>query len=108
MIRVVEKKVIKHLVNTRGGLLEIPIRIHFEYSLESGLFVSGSMESRYLFNRKAVLNRLPALDVERFDAEIAEVVDKTLVEHLKFNHQAVGEIYLYEQPDAKEADKEGN
>ncbi len=104
MIRVVEKKVIKHLVNTDHGLLEIPIRVHFEYSLESQLFVSGSMERRYLFNRQAALDRLPGVDVEQFDGEIEDAVDKNLIEHLKFTRQAVGEVCLFERPERDEPD----
>lgn len=104
MIRVVDKKVVKHLIRSEEGLLEIPIRIHFEYSLESQLFISGSMVRRYLFNRQAVLDRLPGMAAEQLDRDIEEAVDESLIEHLKFNHQAVGEINLFQPAESDEPD----
>ena len=99
MIHVVDKKVIKHLIRSDSRLLEIPVRVHFEYSLESQRFVAGSMTRRYLFNRQAVLDNLPGVDAEQLDGDIEEAVDKSLIEHLKFSRQAVGEIQLFESPD---------
>jgi hypothetical protein len=99
MIHVVDKKVIKHLVGSDSRLLEVPVRVHFEYSLESQRFVAGSMTRRYLFNRQAVLDNLPEVDAEQLDRDIEEAVDKSLIEHLKFNREAVGEIQLFESPD---------
>lgn len=104
VIRVVDKKVVKHLIDTTRGLLSIPVRIHFEYALESQRFVQGSMERRYLFNRDAVLKQLPELDPERLDREIEETVDRSLVEHVKFNHRAEGSVRLFPEPKSETAD----
>lgn len=95
MVMVVDKKVVKHVVETGDGLLEIPVRIAFEYEIESARFVDGSMSREYLFNRQAVLKHFPRIETERLDREIEDVVDRSLEEHLRYARHVEGAVRLY-------------
>ena len=58
MLVVVDKKTIKYLVESKNGLLELPVRISFQYNIDDGSFVNGSMTSDLLYNKEAELRRL--------------------------------------------------
>ena len=102
MLWVVDKKVIKHVVEAGSALVEVPVRIRFEFGLTEERFVSGSMKRTFVYNRQALTRRFPDLDSDELDAEMEEVVDRALSEHLKFAGYAQGDIDLY----AVEADEE--
>lgn len=95
MLWVVDKKVIKHVIEAGSALVEVPVRIRFEFSLAEERFVPGSMKRTFVYNRQALTRRFPRLDSERLDAEMREVVDRALCEHLKFAGYARGDIDLY-------------
>lgn len=95
MLWVVDKKVIKHVIEADSALIEVPIRIRFEFSLAEERFVSGSMKRTYVYNRRALVRRFPRLDSDELDAEMEDVVDRALCEHLKFAGYAQGDIDLY-------------
>lgn len=95
MVMVVDKKVVKHVVEIGDGLLEIPVRIAFEYEVESARFVDGSMSRDYLFNRQAVLKHFPFIETERLDREIEDIVDRSLEEHLRYARHVEGAVRLY-------------
>lgn len=101
MVMVVDKKVVKHVVETGDGLLEIPVRIAFEYEIESASFVDGSMNREYIFNRAAVLKHFPRIEVEKLDREIEEVVDRSLEEHLRYARHLEGAVRLYPVEDGE-------
>ena len=106
MIAVVDKKIAKYVLQAGDVLLEIPIRISFEYTLESSTFIDGSMQRDVLFNRDAVLKRCPELDHAELDEAIDEFVDRTLEEHLLFTGQACGGVELYEVEEPSDEDEE--
>ncbi|MBD3649048.1 MAG: hypothetical protein HUJ31_16710 [Pseudomonadales bacterium] len=106
MVMVVDKKVVKHVVQTGDGLLEIPVRIKFEYEVQSARFVDGSMSREYLFNRQAVIKHFPRLDPDALDREIENVVDRCLEEHLRYARQVEGDIRLYEDPRGADTEDE--
>ena len=95
MLWVVDKKVIKHVIDAGSAMIEVPVRIRFEYCLSEECFVSGSMKRTFVYNRRALVRRFPQLDVKEIDAEMEEVVDRALCEHLKFAGYAHGGIELY-------------
>lgn len=95
MIVVVDKKVVKHLVETGGGLLEIPIRVKYEYSLQDRRFVDGSMKRELLYNRKAVRKHFPQIDSAELDRDINATVDQSLEECLRYQGHASGDVDLY-------------
>ena len=96
MLWVVDKKIIKHVIEAGSALVEVPIRIRFEFSLADEGFVPGSMKRTFVYNRRALVRRFPRLDSNEHDAEMEEVVDRALCEHLKFGGYAQGDIQLYE------------
>ena len=95
MLIVVDKKTVKHLVEYNSALLEIPVRVSFQYSLSNGTFVEGSMEKNVLYNQKAALRRLPHKSEQQLDHEISLLVDQALEEHLRYAGQATGHVELY-------------
>ncbi len=95
MVIVCDKKVVKHLVETGDGLLEIPIRVTFEYALESLKFVNGSMKRTYLYNRKALKKHFPRIDEQDLDREIEVTLDRSLEEGLRYAGQVQGDVELY-------------
>ena len=102
MLWVVDKKVIKHVIEAGSALVEVPVRIRFEFGLAEERFVAGSMKRTFVYNRPALVRRFPRLDSDGLDAEMEEVVDRALCEHLKFAGYAQGDVDLY----AVEADLE--
>jgi len=95
MLAVVDKKVVKHLIDYGDSLVEVSVRISFQYDIEATQFVPGSMERKILYNRMHVLRRLPRLDAAELDAEIEILVDQSLEEHLRYTGHASGRIQLY-------------
>ena len=95
MLWVVDKKVIKHVIEAGSTLIEVPVRIRFEFSLADERFVPGSMTRTFVYNRQAIARRFPQFDVEALDTEMEDVVDRALCEHLKFAGYAHGDIELY-------------
>lgn len=102
MVMVVDKKVVKHVVQIGDGLLEIPVRIKFEYEIQAARFVDGTMTREYLFNRQAVVKHFPRINPEELDQAIEEVVDRSLEEHLRYSGQVEGRIRLYEEDSSDE------
>ena len=94
MLWVVDKKVVKHALNVGVALVEVPIRIRFEFGLDNQRFAAGSMQRDFIYNRAELLRRFPRLRASEVDAEIEGVVDRALVEHLKFSGYAHGEVEL--------------
>ncbi|MEM7363176.1 MAG: hypothetical protein AAF525_04085 [Pseudomonadota bacterium] len=97
MIAVVDKKVVKHLIDSDRGLLEVPIRVSFQYDLDNGRFVTGSMERQILYNEAAALRRLPGTDATTLSSDINKVVDQMLIEHLCYSNHASADVELYER-----------
>lgn len=95
MLYVCDKKTVKHLVEYSETLMEIPVRVAFQYQLDEGLFVEGSMEKDVLYNERVALKRIPILSAEKLQAEIEQLVDQALVEHLRYAGQASGRFELY-------------
>lgn len=95
MIWVVDKKVIKHTIDAGTTLVEVPIRISFEYGLQDDHFVNGTVTREFIYNGDELSRRFPGLDREAVKAEIEGVVDQTIVEHLKFAGYAAGDVELF-------------
>lgn len=106
MILVVDKKVVKHLVETSGGMLEIPVRVKFEYCVEEQQFVDGSMKRDVLYNRQAVKRHFPRIDLVQLDHDITATVDRSLEESLRYEGHASGKVALYPAADPPEEDRE--
>lgn len=95
MLWVVDKKVIRHTIDAGTALVEVPIRIRFEYCLRDECFVEGTVKRDFLYNRPELLRRFTRLEPRVLDADIEDVVDRTIVEHLKFAGYATGDVKLF-------------
>ena len=96
LLVVVDKKTIKYLVESKNGLLELPVRISFQYKIDDGAFVNGSMTSDLLYNKEAALRRLRKDEAIDLDSKIKVVADNALAEHLRYSGQLSGDVTLYE------------
>ena len=110
MLWVVDKKVIRHTIDAGTALVEVPIRIRFEYCLRDERFVEGTVKRDFLFNRPELVRRFPRLEPAVLDADIERAVDRTIVEHLKFAGYAAGDVRLFpaqvedrQEPDEQDA-----
>ena len=104
MLWVVDKKVIRHTIDAGTALVEVPIRIRFEYCLRDERFVEGTLKRDFLYNRPELVRRFPRLQESVLDADIEAAVDRTIVEHLMFAGYAAGDVRLF----ASDADNEGS
>lgn len=95
MLWVVDKKVIRHTIDVGTALVEVPIRIRFEYCLRDERFVEGTVKRDFLYNRPELLRRFTRLEPAVLDADIEGIVDRTIVEHLKFAGYATGDVKLF-------------
>lgn len=95
MLWVVDKKVIRHTIDVGAALVEVPIRIRFEYCLRSERFVEGTVKREFLYNRPELLRRFPRLQADVVDADIERAVNRTILEHLKFSGYAEGDVALF-------------
>lgn len=82
MIWVVDKKVVNHLVQHGECLAEVPIRVTFEYAIESGAVVDGSLSTNVLYNRQFVCKRFPDLAEEALEADVQQTAQAAVNEHL--------------------------
>ena len=95
---VVDKQVVKHTVEAGVALVEVPVRVRFEFGLAAERFVAGSLSRTFLYNRPELLRRFPGLDGEWLDQDVEQAVDRALMEYLKFRGYASGAVRLYPAP----------
>lgn len=77
-----EKKIVRYVLEREGSLVEIPIRVTFEYAIEDGQLVGDTLKLTTLFNEAAVLKRFPTLDQQDLAAKIGATVTREIREHL--------------------------
>lgn len=82
MLWAVDKKIIRHVLECEGQMVEIPIRVTFEYAIEDGTLVDDSLTLKILFNEAAVLKQFPSLDKDTLNSEINVKVRQEILEHL--------------------------
>lgn len=82
MIWVVDKKIVPHLIQQDGRLAEVPVRVSFEYAVEEGSVIDGSLTLNTLYNRHSVCKHFPQLDDEQLDEAVQATVERAIDEHL--------------------------
>jgi len=101
---VVDKKIVRHLIQRRGGLLELPVRVKYEYCVEDGVFRAGSLQRDVLYNADAVIKHIPELSKERLAADVLASVDRALEEELRFAGYLAGDTPLFAAPAGNDAE----
>ena len=82
MIWVVDKKVVRHLL-TRGRLMaELPLRVSFEYAVDSGNVLDGSLSIKVLYNGRSVRKSFPEFGESELNAEVEKTANDAVLEHL--------------------------
>ena len=82
MLWAVDKKIIRHVLQRDGQLVEIPIRVTFEYAIHRGTLVNDTLKVETLFNEAAVLKQFPNLDLQGLVDEIEANAQQEIQEHL--------------------------
>lgn len=82
MIWIVDRKVVPHLIARDGRLAEVPIRVTFEYAVEDGVVLDGTLSLKRLYNKGAVCRHFPGIDDDRLDEEVQATVERAVDEHL--------------------------
>jgi hypothetical protein len=73
---------VPHLIEQNGQLAEVPVRVKFEYAVEDGAVVHGSLSHEELYNRDAVCRHFPELDHDELDEAVQATVERAIDEHL--------------------------
>ena len=82
MIWIVDKKITSHLVSRGRLMAEVPLRISFEYALDAGEVVEGSLSIKVLYNRRSVHKCFPGIEAGDLDQAVKETADHAIYEHL--------------------------
>lgn len=82
MIWIVDKKVVPHLIQAHGQLAELPIRVKFEYAVEDGTVVDGSLTLDTLYNKRSVVREFPDIDDDRLEQDVQATAERAIDEHL--------------------------
>jgi hypothetical protein len=85
MIWVVDKTVTRHLLTSGTLLAELPLRISFEYAVESGRVVNGSLSIEVLYNSRAVSKVFPEIEAEQLNEDVGKTANDAVIEHLAMN-----------------------
>ena len=83
MVWLVEKKVVRHLLDLGFERVKIPIRVKFEFEVKEGSFVPDSLSTHTLYNIKVLEARYPRLNVASLDSSISKTVKKEIFRHIK-------------------------
>ena len=82
LIWVVDKKVVRHLIEQDRQLAEVPIRVSFEFALEEGTVLDGTLTLKTLYNKRAVCRHFPDIDEDALEEEVQATVERAIDEHL--------------------------
>ena len=82
MIWVVDKKIVRHLIEQDRQLAEVPVRVAFEYAVEEGAVIEGSLSLNTLYNAAHVCRHFPGLSQEELDEGVQATVERAIDEHL--------------------------
>ncbi len=82
MIWVIDKKVVRHLIQRNRQMAELPIRVSFEFALEEGTVLDGSLTLKTLYNKSAVCRHFPDIDEIALEDEVQATVERAIDEHL--------------------------
>jgi hypothetical protein len=85
MVWLVEKKVIYHTIDMGFELVEIPVRVKFEFEVKEGVFVPDTLSKEILYNEKILEKRYPNLNRYSLKKSIEDTVENKIMEYLKMN-----------------------
>ena len=83
MVWLLEKKVVRHFVDLGFERVEIPIRVKFEFEVKEGVLIPDTLSFQTLYNKKALQNRYPRLNLASLENAIETTVNEDILEHIK-------------------------
>lgn len=92
MVWVVDKKIVRHVVEHDGRFAEVPIRVSFEFELTDGTVIDNSLSIDTLYNQQAVCKAFPTIDATELEEDVQRTVHQAIDEHLSlsgFEHNRV-------------------
>jgi hypothetical protein len=83
MVWIVEKRVVHHMLGLGIERVEIPIRVKFEFEVRRGSLVPDTLSAHTLYNRKALENRYPKLNLSSLEGAIDKTVKGEIMTYLR-------------------------
>lgn len=83
MVWLVEKRVVRRVLDLGFERVEIPVRVKFEFEVEGGSLVPGSLSFETLYNRHAIKRRYPQLNQGSLDQAIEKTVGQEIRRYFK-------------------------
>jgi hypothetical protein len=82
MVWIVEKRVVHHRLGLGVERVEIPVRVKFEFEVRGGSLVPDTLSAHTLYNRKALENRYPKLNLSLLEGAIDKTVKREIMTYL--------------------------
>ena len=83
MVWVVEKKIVRHVLDMGFERVEIPVRVKFEFEVKEGVFIADTLSKETLYNQNAVAKYFPMVRLPLLDREIEKTVENEIMEYLR-------------------------
>ena len=83
MVWLLEKKLVRHRVDLGFEIVEIPIRVKFEFEVKEVVFVPDTLSFQTLYNKKALQNRYPQLNLTSLENTIETTVNNLILEYIR-------------------------
>ncbi len=82
LLWVVDKKIVRHLIECDGRMADVPVRVSFEYAVEEGSLVEDSLTFETLYDKATVCRCFSGIDEQELDEEVEVTVKRAIDEHL--------------------------
>ena len=82
LLWVVDKKIVRHLIERDGRMADVPIRVSYEYAVDEGSLVQGSLTLRTLYDKATVCRCFSSIDEQKLEEEVQVTVKRAIDEHL--------------------------
>lgn len=82
LLWVVDKQIVRHLIECDGRMADVPVRVSYEYAVEEGALVEGSLTLKTLYNKASVCRRFSGIDEQTLDADVQVTATRAIDEHL--------------------------
>ena len=79
---VIEKKVVKHLLDLGSERIHIPVRVKYEYEVIDGSARVESLKMDLLYNQTLLENRYPDLDIQSLHQAIHQTAKREILTDL--------------------------
>ena len=82
LLWVIDKKIVRHLIECDGRMADVPIRVSYEYAVDEGSLVDGSLTLKTLYDKATVCRCFSSIDAQKLEEEVQVTVKRAIDEHL--------------------------